>query len=164
MNRLWIQEYNWQCFIFLYKHIRSSRSPQAWFQSCLIPFFESSVSSCEIGEVPENRISNWTKIGCNHLKPTLYLCWHNQCWWTESWTQIYIRYGNILWKCCSLLYYRIGFFALLEAPKVIFWLRRVMEEVVIVQDTTKVNEDNSGTFKSGSGHIAEDFRRRRHRQ
>ena len=52
--------------------------------------------------------------------------------------------------------------ALSEAAKQISWLRRVLNELRLKQNTTSVHEDNAGTFKGTSGHIAEDFRRSKH--
>lgn len=52
--------------------------------------------------------------------------------------------------------------ALSEATKVIVWLLRVLNKLVIRQGRTRISEHNTGTFKWSTGHVGEDFRRSKH--
>ena len=65
-------------------------------------------------------------------------------------------------RCVTLSSTEAEYVALSESAKIIVWLRRVLLEIGIKQDTTKVFEDNSGAFKCVEGHVAEDFRRSKH--
>ena len=73
-----------------------------------------------------------------------------------------VYYTTVLQKGVTLSSTEAEYVALSESSKVIVWLRRVLEELGIAQETTTVFEDNAGTFKWASAHIAEDFRRSKH--
>lgn len=73
-----------------------------------------------------------------------------------------VYFNTALQKGVTLSITEAEYVSLSDATKVIVWHRRVLEEIGIFQDTTIVHEDNSGTFKWSSGHVAEYFRRCKH--
>lgn len=87
----------------------------------------------------------------------------------RSRTGIVVFYGSsaihlttALQKGITLSSTEAEYVALSEATKVIMWLRRVLQELGIRQESTRVYEDNAGALTWGTGHVAEDFRRSKH--
>lgn len=82
---------------------------------------------------------------------------------------IIIRYGNALiyatsslQECVSISSTEAEYVALSEGCKVIAWLRQVLSEFNIVQDGTKVFQDNKGAIDWVNGGPAKHFSRRKH--
>lgn len=72
-----------------------------------------------------------------------------------------VYYTTTLQKCVSLSSTEAEFVPMYEFAKVVTWLRRVLEEVVIPKKKTPLYED-SGAITCSTGHVAEDFRRSKH--
>lgn len=73
-----------------------------------------------------------------------------------------VHYNSTLQKCIALSSTEAEFVALSESTKILLWLRRVLNELSIPQETTRISEDNSGAVKWVTGNVAQDFRRSKH--
>lgn len=82
---------------------------------------------------------------------------------------VLIRYGKAavyfrtsLQKCVTLSSTEAEYVSLSESIKSILWLRRILNELDIEQQSTAIFQDNSGAITWSTGHPAEDFRRSKH--